>query len=67
MIKFKKLKRRYIGFISKKFEDFIEQDISCICITNKKGDIVKVNSNFKLLFNYSEKEILGQNVNLEKR
>ena len=59
---FKKLKRRYIGFISKKFEDFIEQDISCICITNKKGDIVKVNSNFKLLFNYSEKEILGQNV-----
>ena len=59
---FKKLKRKYIGFISKKFEDFIEQDISCICISNKNGDIVKVNSNFKLLFNYSEKEILGQNV-----
>lgn len=59
---FKKLKRKYISRISKKFEAFIEQDISCICITDENGNIVKVNSNFNRLFDYKNKEIIGRNV-----
>ncbi len=40
----------------------MEQDISCICITNKEGDIVRANSNFTLLFNYEKQEIIGENI-----
>ena len=59
---FVNLRRKYIGLISKKFDDFIEQDISSICITRGDGTIFKVNSNFDSLFNYEKDEIIGHNL-----
>ena len=56
------LRRKYIRLISKKFDDFIEQDISSICITRSDGTIFQVNSNFNSLFNYDKKEIIGKNL-----
>jgi PAS domain S-box-containing protein len=59
---FVNLRRKYIRLISKKFDDFIEQDISSICITRIDGTIFQVNSNFDLLFNYKKGEIIGGNL-----
>ena len=56
------LRRKYIRLISKKFDDFIEQDISSICITRSDGTIFQVNSNFNSLFNYDKNEIIGKNL-----
>ena len=56
------LRRKYIRLISKKFDDFIEQDISSICITRDDGTIFKVNSNFESLFGYEKDEIIGHNL-----
>jgi len=56
------LRRKYIRLISKKFDDFIEQDISSICITRDDCTIFKVNSNFESLFGYEKDEIIGHNL-----
>lgn len=56
------LRRKYIRLISKKFDDFIEQDISSICITRSEGTIFQVNSKFDSLFNFEKGEIIGQNL-----
>ncbi len=58
----KKIRRGYINIITKKFEDFIEQDISAVCISNKEGKIIRVNSKFCQKFEYKKQELLGLNV-----
>ena len=58
----KKLRRGYINIITRKFEDFIEQDISAVCISNKEGKIIRVNSKFCEKFEYNKQELLGLNV-----
>ena len=50
----KKLRRGYINIITRKFEDFIEQDISAVCISNKEGKIIRVNSKFCEKFEYNK-------------
>ena len=59
---FVNLRRKYIRLISKKFDDFIEQDISAICITRSDGTIFQENSNFDSLFDYQKNEINGTNL-----
>ena len=56
------LRRKYINFVAKKYDDFIEQDISAVCISNRDGKILKVNSKFCKIFDFERNQILGSNV-----
>ena len=56
------LRRKYINFVTKKYDDFIEQDISAVCISNRDGKIIKVNSKFCKIFDFERNQILGSNV-----
>ena len=56
------LRRKYINFVTKKYDDFIEQDISAVCISNRDGKIIKVNSKFCRIFDFERNQILGSNV-----
>lgn len=56
------LRRKYIDMVTRKYDDFIEQDISAVCISNRYGKILKVNTKFCQLFDVERNQILGLNV-----